>query len=107
MAGIERRVHPRAPLIAKVEVETESHSFLAVTEDISSGGMRIATGNPPEAGQVLQLVFILPGVERRIRVRAVVRHRIENSAVGVQFEGLAPEDLEALRDFLRGASSTP
>ncbi len=106
MTTIERRVHPRAPLIAKVEIETDGYSFLAVTEDISSGGMRIATANPSPVGHTLQLTFVLPGSERRIRVRAIVRHVVKGSAMGVQFKDLAPADLATLRDFLRAASPT-
>lgn len=105
MTTIEKRVHPRVPLIAKVEAESESHSFLAVTQDISSGGMRIATANPVEVGHILQLTFVLPDSERKIRVRAVVRHVVEGSAMGVQFQDLAPDDLAAIRAFLRAASS--
>lgn len=104
MGTIEKRVHPRVPLIAKVEAESEGHSFLAVTQNISSGGMRIATANPLDVGHILQLTFVLPGSERKIRVRAVVRHVVEASAFGVQFQDLAPDDKAALRDFLRAAS---
>jgi len=104
MATIEKRVHPRAPLIAKVEVAGEGYSFLAVTQDISSGGMRIATANPPETGHVLELTFILPS-ERQIRVRAVVRHVVEGSGFGVQFQSLSGDDLAAVRAFLREAAN--
>jgi len=106
MTTIEKRMHPRAPLIAKVEIESAGYAFLAVTEDISSGGMRIATANPSGVGHTLQLTFVLPGTERRIRVRAVVRHVVKNSAMGVHFQDLASEDLATLRDFLRASSST-
>jgi uncharacterized protein (TIGR02266 family) len=105
MVMIEKRVHPRAPIITKVEVKHKGHGFLAVTEDISSGGMRIATANPPAVGDTLELTFALGDTQREIRVKAVVRHVIKNSAMGVQFVDVAPDDLANLRDFLRNASS--
>ena len=105
MQGIEKRVHPRVPLVTKVEAEAEGHSFLAVTQDVSSGGMRIATANPVPVGQTLQLVFVLPGTERKIRVRAVVRHVVEGTAMGLQFLDISPEDKATLRDFLRSNAS--
>lgn len=105
MNTIEKRVHPRVPLITKVEAEAEGRSFLAVTQDISSGGMRIATANPAPEGGALQLTFVLPGAERRIRTRAVVRHVVEGSSMGVQFEALAADDLATVRAFLRSAAS--
>ena len=98
MQGIEKRAHPRVPLVAKVDVESEGYAFLAVMQDVSSGGMRIATANPLPAGTPIELTFVLPP-ERKIRVRAVVRHVVEGSAMGVQFENLAPEDAAALREF--------
>ena len=105
MQGIEKRVHPRVPLVTKVEAEAEGHSFLAVTQDVSSGGMRIATANPLALGAHLQLVFVLPGSERKIHVRAVVRHIIEGTAMGIQFLDISPEDKAALLEFLRTDSS--
>ena len=101
MEGIEKRVHPRVPLVIKVEAESEGHSFLAVTQDLSSGGMRIATANPLGVGEHLQIVFMLPGPERKIRVRGVVRHVIEGTAMGIQFLDLSPDDKAALREFTK------
>jgi hypothetical protein len=107
MTTIEKRVHPREPLISEIKFECEGNSFLAVTEDISSGGMRIATANPPEVGSPLTITFTLRGTKREVRVHAVVRHVFKNSGVGVQFLDLSPEDLAGLRDYLRsgGAAS--
>ena len=99
MPNIEKRAHPRVPLVAKVDVESKGYGFLAVGQDISSGGMRIASANPLPVGTSLKLTLVLPGSERKIRVRAVVRHVVEGSAMGVQFENLAPDDAAALREF--------
>jgi uncharacterized protein (TIGR02266 family) len=101
MPGIEKRAHPRVPLVAKVEVEGEGHAFLAVTQDISAGGMRIATGNPPPVGTFLEVTFVFPDTERKIRARAVVRHVVESSAMGVEFTGLAADDQAAIREFAK------
>lgn len=101
MPGIEKRAHPRVPLVAKVDVESEGYGFLAVAQDISSGGMRIASANPLPVGTSIELNFVIPSPERKIRVRAVVRHVVEGSAMGVQFEKLAPEDVAALRAFAK------
>jgi uncharacterized protein (TIGR02266 family) len=101
MQGPEKRAHPRVPLVAKVDVGGEGHSFLAVAQDISAGGMRIATANPLPVGASLEISFILPGSGRTFRVRAVVRHVVEGSAMGVQFLDLSPDDKAALREFTK------
>lgn len=100
MQGSDKRAHPRVPLVAKVDVGGEDRSFLAVTQDISAGGMRIATANPLPVGASLEITFILPGLERTIRVRAVVRHVVEGSAMGVQFQNLPADDAAAIREFV-------
>ncbi len=65
--------------------------------DLSSGGMRVATGDDLPAGQVIVLRFTLPSVEREI----VARGRIVLSffdatakryAHGIAFTQIAPED---------------
>ncbi len=101
MPGTEKRAHPRVPLVAKVDVESEGYGFLAVAQDISSGGMRIASANPLPVGTSIEITFVIPSPERKIRVRAVVRHVVEGSAMGVQFQNLPPEDAAALRDFAK------
>ena len=100
MEGIEKRTHPRVPLVAKVETEAEGRTFLAVAQDISSGGMRIATANPAPVGATVELTFVLPGSERKIRVRGIVRHHAAGSAMGIQFEDLSDADRTALRAFI-------
>ena len=100
MEGIEKRTHPRVPLVAKVEAEAEGRTFLAVTQDISSGGMRIATANPASVGASVELTIVLPGSEQKIRVRGIVRHHAAGSSMGIQFENLSDADLAAIRAFL-------
>lgn len=101
MPGTEKRAYPRVPLVVKVDLGSEGHSFLAVTQDISAGGMRIATANPRPVGTSIEVTFVLPDTERKIRVRAVVRHVVEGSAMGVQFTGISADDQAAIRSFAK------
>ena len=96
----ERRAHPRVHLAAHVEVELEGRSFAAMIRNVSAGGMLIYTANPAPKDQPLQLTFALPDTKRTIRVRAVVRQVIPDTAMGVQFEGLPAEDAAAIRVFV-------
>jgi uncharacterized protein (TIGR02266 family) len=100
MQGVEKRAYPRVPLVAKVDVESEGYGFLAVAQDISAGGMRVATANPLPVGALLEITFVVPDTERKIRARAVVRHVVEGSAMGVQFQNLSPEDAATIRAFV-------
>ncbi len=97
----ERRSHPRVHLAARVEVEVEGRSFLAVVKNISAGGMLIYTANPGTLDQHLHLNFALPESEKVILARAVVRHVYPDSGMGVQFEEIADEDRAAIRAFVQ------
>ena len=96
----ERRAHPRIHLVAKVAVEAQGRSFVAIVRNISAGGMQIYTANPAAVDDKLQLNFTLPDSERNIRVTAIVRNVLPDSAMGVQFVNLAAADAEFIRAFV-------
>ncbi|MCL4523671.1 MAG: PilZ domain-containing protein [Acidobacteria bacterium] len=96
----ERRAHPRLHLVAKVEVEAQGRSFVAVVRNISAGGMQIYTAHPAAVGERLQLVFGLPDTDQVFRATGVVRNVLPNSAMGVQFEHLSDADAAAIRAFV-------
>jgi uncharacterized protein (TIGR02266 family) len=100
----ERRTYRRVPFTAQVEAEAEGRIFTAVACDISLGGMKIFTANPVAAGQRVTLTFLLPGATRTIRARAVVRHLIVGQGMGVEFESLAPADIETINAFVAAHS---
>ncbi|HEV8384566.1 MAG TPA: PilZ domain-containing protein [Candidatus Acidoferrales bacterium] len=97
----ERRAHPRIHLVAKVAVETQGRSFVAIVRNISAGGMQIYTANPAAKDDRLQLSFMLPDSEKNIRVSAVVRNVLPDSAMGVQFENLSAEDAAEIRALVQ------
>ena len=96
----ERRAHPRIHVVAKVEVEAQGRSFVAVVRNVSAGGMQIYTANPAALGDRLQLAFTLQDGGKTFRVRAVVRNVFPDSAMGVQFEALTAEDAAAIRAYV-------
>lgn len=96
----ERRAHPRTHLAAQVEIAAQGRSFLAVIRNISAGGMQIFTANAAPVGERMALAFFLPGRAKKIRVQAVVRNVLPDSAMGVQFENLAAGDAADIRAFV-------
>jgi uncharacterized protein (TIGR02266 family) len=94
-AGAERREHTRTPLNVEVHVQrTDGRFETAFMEDISVGGMFIASGAPPQAGERVDLTFSLPGVGGEVRVRSEVRWvRPGASASGLAGVGLRFVDL--------------
>lgn len=96
----ERRKSPRVQLVAKVETRVAGFSFLAAAADVSESGMLIFTANPSSVGDTVQLDFSLPGSTKIISAKAMVVRVAPGMSMGVQFAGLAPEDLATVRRFV-------
>src|SRR5947207_2911002 len=71
--GVEQRAHHRAELQVEVTFSSDSHFFVGLTNDISTGGVFVSTYRPLEIGQQVQLDFALP--EGTIQVKGTVRWR--------------------------------
>ncbi|HOX47366.1 MAG TPA: TIGR02266 family protein [Myxococcota bacterium] len=106
-AANDLRARPRLPVAVDVSMETESNFYMGLTENLSEGGLFLATYDDLRVGTELDLHLTLPG--RRITARGVVRWTREYSrftedvspGVGIQFLGLAAEDQQAIAAFLR------
>ncbi len=106
----ERRRHPRKPLQVDVTMVSESNFYLGFSQDVSEGGLFIATyeGIRP-VGERFPLVFQLPEREpvfclvevawvREYREGEDLKHG--SPGMGVRFIGLLPEDREAIAAFV-------
>ncbi len=66
---------------------------------VGLGGLFIYTKHPAALGEVLKLVFDVPGGE--VRARAVVRNVVTNKGMGVEFTAMHPEARARLTQLLR------
>jgi uncharacterized protein (TIGR02266 family) len=103
----ERRTTPRVGLCVEVGLQSDSNFYTGFTEDISEGGLFVATYKLLPTGTEMALTLTLPdGYE--FRATAVVRWvrdpRDPNSdlrpGMGVQFVNLDLEHHDAIRDFI-------
>jgi hypothetical protein len=62
------------------------------------GGVFIYTKQPAAVGEVLKLVFDVPGGE--VRARAVVRSMVINKGMGIEFTAMQPEARARLTQLL-------
>jgi uncharacterized protein (TIGR02266 family) len=102
--GAERRSSERWACALELEFTNESQFFAGLTQDISRGGLFIATYRKLAVGTPLRLRFDLPG-GATVDVSGEVRWVREPTAggtrpgLGVAFTDLAPEALEQIRAF--------
>ena len=108
-ADTQGRVHDRRDIEAEIELSQESdHNFYAgFTENISSGGLFVATRDLKPIGTIMEINFSVPGHDAKVTTRAEVRwQRLEQSGadsmpgIGVRFLDLDPAAAQAINDFL-------
>lgn len=106
-ADANRRDASRHYLDVDIDFQSETNFYTGFAEDISSGGLFIATYNVQEVGSALTIAFSMPDgcditVDGRVRwVREPLDHSSDMSpGMGVVFENLLPKDRAAIERFI-------
>jgi uncharacterized protein (TIGR02266 family) len=108
------RAAERYDLEIKVDLESEHNFYTGLTQNISAGGLFIATHHLRRIGDRITLKFALPGNDKAVEVETEVRWLRENSALnrvdgatgmGVRFINLSPEATAAISSFLSSRDS--
>jgi uncharacterized protein (TIGR02266 family) len=104
----------RFDLEVKVDLESDHNFYTGLTQNISSGGLFIATNALRKIGDRITLKFSLPGTQESVSVETEVRwirensalHRVEGSTgMGVRFVDLSPAAAAAIQQFLESRDS--
>jgi uncharacterized protein (TIGR02266 family) len=105
--GDVRRVHSRHGVAIDVTLESESNFYMGLTENLSAGGLFIATHTLRPLGTAIDVTLQLPGAEDPVRVRGTVRWVREYSetsdggpGMGLRFDDITEEDAHIIRQFL-------
>ena len=96
----EKRISRRVPIVTRVEAHAGTGPHILLAQNISIGGMLVRTADPLPEGDTIQLHFSLPGVEREIRLTAVVQHVTPGEFMGIRFTQVSAEDAAAIRQFV-------
>ena len=105
------RKHERLSFQAEVTIKSETNFFMGFSENISEGGLFLATLSPPAIGEFIVLfVKTLAGDE--IEVRGAVRwHRSCPSGLvtgcGIQFDGLSAQACQAFEAMMNQLRKEP
>jgi uncharacterized protein (TIGR02266 family) len=108
------RAAERFDLEVKVDLESDHNFYTGLTQNISSGGVFIATHHLRKIGDRITLKFTLPGSENVLAVETEVRWIRENTALmraeggtgmGVRFINLTPETSAAINAFVQARES--
>jgi uncharacterized protein (TIGR02266 family) len=109
-----RREHARQELEVAVDFQSEHNFYTGLTQNISEGGLFVATNELRPIGSRVRVRFSLPGTPRPVEVDTEVRwrkevtalHRIEGAqGIGLRFLNLTPEAMAAIKEFIRRRDS--
>jgi len=108
------RVAERFDLEVKVDLESDHNFYTGLTQNISAGGLFIATHQLRRIGDYIKVKFSLPGSPTSVSVNTEVRwirensllHRFDGSTgMGVRFIDLSAEASQAILAFLESRDS--
>jgi uncharacterized protein (TIGR02266 family) len=108
------RIAERFDLEVKVDLESDHNFYTGLTQNISAGGLFIATHQLRRIGDRIKLVFSLPGIATPLSVETEVRwirensslHRVDGSTgMGVSFINLSLEASRTIEGFLKSRDS--
>jgi uncharacterized protein (TIGR02266 family) len=113
---VERRIATRHAVQITVDFETEHGFYSGFTEDLSGGGLFVATHAVQSAGTRLSLELTMPD-ESVVRVAGIVRWTREPGdrdrggpelpGMGVQFGSLSERDRASIEHFVARRSTIP
>ena len=108
------RTAERFDLEVKVDLESDHNFYTGLTQNISAGGLFIATHQLRKIGDRITMNFSLPGSDKPVSVECEVRWIRENTALqkldgstgmGVRFIDLSAEASAAITKFLQSRDS--
>jgi uncharacterized protein (TIGR02266 family) len=104
-----RRVSSRFAVELEVTLESEHNFYAGFSENLSEGGIFVATHSLKAMGTVIELSLLLPGSDQRLELRGEVRWVREHHeasgvspGLGVRFTELSDEQAAQIRAFLSG-----
>lgn len=108
-----KRRHKRRAYETEVSLETGSQFFTGFSQNISSGGLFIATHELLQLGDTMRVRFRIPSIEEEFDVQAEVRWvrppredtPDQLPGMGVSFIGLSPEQSAVLNQYLDSAET--
>jgi len=106
-ASTDARAHRRLALELEVTLQSDSNFYIGLTENLSDGGIFVATHLVQPIGTVVSLTLRLPNRKSPLVASGSVRWVREFSesleappGMGIEFEPLSADDARSIHEFL-------
>lgn len=107
MKTFEKRIHPRKQIRTRIIFEDEFGEglFYVWSEDVSMGGLFLASDIPIRLGSLIFLSFTLPHNKRPLKATGEVVRKSRSGegsrlGMGIRFVGLSEATAKKLEEFL-------
>ncbi|MEA1867618.1 MAG: TIGR02266 family protein [Thermodesulfobacteriota bacterium] len=107
------RISSRISTVIRINYHTTDSFFTNFADNISNGGMFIATTKPLKPETWLRLEFLLPACDYPIHVKAKVvwirsvPSENQKQGMGVQFDNLSPSARDKINTIVKQLRSVP
>jgi uncharacterized protein (TIGR02266 family) len=108
----DARAHPRLSLELEVSLQSDSNFYIGLTENLSNGGIFVATHLVQPIGTVVALTLRLPNRKEPLKLGGRVKWIRDFSetldappGMGIAFETISEDGVRAVHEFL--AARTP
>jgi type IV pilus assembly protein PilZ len=104
----ERRISQRLQVTVEVGMQTESNFYTGLTQDLSGGGIFVATNQIRQVGDRIKVLLTLPGQAETFEILTEVRwirgtslsRGVDDPGMGLRFLQMSPLAKRAVTDFL-------
>ena len=104
----DKRVTPRYQVKVEVGLQTENNFYTGLTQDLSGGGVFVATHQIRDVGEHIKVLLTLPGQKEAFEILTEVRwvrstsfsRNVEDPGMGLRFLQMSPQAKKAVTDFL-------
>ena len=104
----ERRSSPRYQVKVDVGMQTESNFYTGLTQDLSGGGIFVATNQIRQVGERIKVLLTLPGQAEAFEILTEVRwvrdaslgRSVDDVGMGLRFLQMSPGAKKAVTEFL-------
>jgi len=104
----ERRVSTRYQVKVEVGMQTESNFYTGLTQDVSGGGIFVATHQLRSVGERIRVLLTLPGQSETFEIITEVRwvrdvtitRGVDDPGMGLRFLQMTPRAKQAVAAFL-------
>jgi len=109
----ERRTGPRFQVEVEVGLQTDNNFYTGLTQDLSGGGIFVATHQIRQVGDRIKVMLTLPGQTETFEILTEVRwirgtslsRSVDDPGMGLRFLQMSPRAKRAVNDFLKQRES--